>query len=284
MTKLREREAMEAEEARVDIRLTLDLQRPFLLVSWQTRDFGKVASRVMDRLIEETAGIEVAEIKPQGFFSFGGVRFQNDLVKVPEGIFRASEKKNLLMLKSDEPEFEHYQFLTTLLEFAVSHYQVRKIYTLNGTVSFTAHTLPRRILTVFNQPELKEELHGDGLEALTWEGPPALSSYLLWTARGKGIPAASLWLEVPFYLAGGEDPQAIKTALSFLDRQFDLELNLGSFDGKIRDQSERLSQLRKENVDVDQWIHLLEAGEMLEEEDQSKLTKEVRDCLSRGRG
>jgi predicted ATP-grasp superfamily ATP-dependent carboligase len=275
---------MEAKEARVDIRLTPDLQGPTLLVSWQTRDFGKVASRVMDRLIEETAGIEVAEIKPQGFFSFGGVRFENDLVKVPESIFRASAKRNLLMLKSNEPEFEHYQFLTTLLEVAVSHYRVRKIYTLNGTLSLTAHTLPRKILAVFNQPELGEEVRAGGAEALTWEGPPALSSYLLWTARGKGIPAASLWLEVPFYLASGEDPQAIKTALSFLDRKFDLGLDPGSFDGEIRDQSERLSQLRKENVDVDRWIHLLETGETLEEEDQFKLTKEVRDCLSRGRG
>jgi predicted ATP-grasp superfamily ATP-dependent carboligase len=269
------------EEARVDIHLTPDLQRPSLIVSWQTRDFGKVGSRVMDFLGEETAGIEIAEIKPQPFFSFGGVRFEDDLVKVPESKFRASEKKNLLMLKSHEPEFEHYQFLTILLEFAVSRHQVRKIYTLNGTLSLTAHTLPRRILTVFNQPELKEELQGDGSEALTWEGPPALSSYLLWTARGKGIPAASLWLEIPFYLAPGEDPQAIKTALSFLDRRFDLGLDLGGFDADIRDQNEKLSQLRGENVDVDRWIHLLETGETLEEEDQLKLTKEVGDHLNK---
>jgi proteasome assembly chaperone (PAC2) family protein len=275
---------MEVEEPQANLYLTPHLQGPSLIVSWQTRDVGKVASRVIDFLSEKTDGIDVGEIKPQGFFSFGGVRFENDLVKVPESKWRASEQKNLLMLKSDEPEFDHYLFLTTLLDMAVSHFQVRRIYTLNGSLSPRPHTFPRRILTVFNQPEIREELQGDGLEGLTWEGPPALSSYLLWTAREKGIPAASLWLEVPFYLAGGEDPQAIRTALAFLDRKFDLGLNLGGLDLEIQDHKEKLSQLREENGDVDRWIHLLETGETLEEEDQIKLTKEVRDHLSKGQG
>jgi predicted ATP-grasp superfamily ATP-dependent carboligase len=243
-----------------------------------------MASRVVDTLSEGPASLEVAEIKPQRFFSLGGVRFENDLVKIPESIFRASEKRNLLLLKSDEPEFEHDQFLSTLLEFATSRYRVSRIYTLNWTISLTPHTLPRRILTVFNQPELKEEVRGEGLEALSWKGPPALSSYLLWAARGKGIPAVSLWLEIPFYLASGEDPQAIKTALSFLNRRFDLRMDPSRFDREIREQNEKLSRLRSEHADVDRWIHLLEAGETLEEEDQLKLTNEVRDLLSRDKG
>jgi proteasome assembly chaperone (PAC2) family protein len=156
------------EKAPVEINQTCQLQNPFLLISWQTRDIGKLASKVVDFLIEKIGGQEIAEIKPLGFFSFGGVRFKEDLVQAPESKFWACEKNNLLIFKSDEPEFEYYKFLNTILELAEYHGQVKELYTLSGAISFTAHTHPRRILTVFNQPELKERLRDYGLDEMTW--------------------------------------------------------------------------------------------------------------------
>jgi proteasome assembly chaperone (PAC2) family protein len=222
---------------------------------------------------------EIAELKPFGFYSFGGIRFKRDLVQIPVSHFWACEKKNLLIFESDEPEFEYYQFLNTVLECAESHFRVKDVYTLNGTFSFIAHTQPRRILTVFNQNEFKESLQAYDLEALTWEGPPALSSYLLWIANRRGIPGMSLWVEIPFYLAEREDPQAIKVTLSFLNKRFNLGLDLSEFDLRIRNQHERIARLREENPEINDTIRRLENGLMLNEEEQLKLTKEVRDLL-----
>jgi hypothetical protein len=36
---------------------------------------------------------------------------------------------------------------------------------------------------------------------MDWEETPAISTYLLWAARKRGIPGAGLWLQIPFYLA-----------------------------------------------------------------------------------
>jgi proteasome assembly chaperone (PAC2) family protein len=275
------KEVRGVEKAPVEINQTCQLQNPFLLISWQTRDIGKLASKVVDFLIEKIGGQEIAEIKPLGFFSFGGVRFKEDLVQAPESKFWACEKNNLLIFKSDEPEFEYYKFLNTILELAEYHGQVKELYTLSGAISFTAHTHPRRILTVFNQPELKERLRDYGLDEMTWEGPPAISSYLLWVAQRRGIPGVSLWPEIPFYLAAGEDPQAIKIILSFLNRRFNLDLDLERLNLEIEDQNEKIVQLRREHPEIDQYISRLESGLKLDEEEQFKLVKEVYEILGK---
>ncbi len=261
---------------------TPHLQSPSLIVGWQTQDIGKLGSKVIDFLKEKLGGQEIAEIKPLGFFQFGGVRFKDDLVQVPESKFWVCEKNNLLIFKSDEPEFGHYKFLNAILDFAENHCQAKELYTLNGAISFTAHTNPRRILTVFNQSELKNRLEDYGLEDMTWEGPPAISSYLLWLAKRRGISGVSLWPEIPFYLASREDPQAIKLTLSFLNRKFEFGLDLGGFDLEIRDQNEKIAQLRRENAEINQYINLLESGHRLDEEGQLKLAQEVYELLGKG--
>jgi len=270
---------MAAEKAPVEIYQTPNLDHPSLLIGWQTHELGKLASTVIHFLNEKMGGREIAELKPFGFYSFGGIRFKHDLVQIPVSHFWACEKKNLLIFKSDEPEFEYYQFLNKALEWAESHFQTKDVYTLNGTFSFIAHTQPRRILTVFNQNEFKEGLQGYEIEELTWEGPPALSSYLLWIANRRGIPGMSLWVEIPFYLAEREDPQAIKATLSFLNKRFNLDLDLSEFDLRVRNQHERIARLREENAEINDTIRRLEDGLMLNDEEQLKLTKEVHDLL-----
>ena len=187
-----------------------------------------------------------------------------------------------MIFRSDEPEFEDYKFLNSILDFAEHHCQAKELYTLSGTISLIAHTHPRRILAVFNQPEFKENLQGYGLVEMTWEGPPAISSYLLWVAKRRGIPGVSLWPEIPFYLATREDPHAIKLTLSFLNRRFNLGLDLGGFDLEIRDQDEKIAQLRRENTEINKYISQLESGFGLDEDEQLKLAEEVYELLGKG--
>ncbi len=256
------------------------LQSPSLIVFWKTRDFGGLGSRVIEFLIEKLGGQEIAEIKPLGFFSFGGVRFKNDIVQTPESKFWACEKANLLIFQSDEPVFDHDSFLNFVLDFAEHYHHVREIYTVSGAIFLIPHTKPRRVLTVCNQSEIRERLQGYGTEGMTWQGPPAMSSYLLWIAKRRGIPGVSLWPEIPFYLATGEDPEAIKVTVSFLNRRFNLDLNTEAFDSEVRNQREKLAQLRGENPEVDQHITKLESGAALDEEEQMKLSQQVQEYLA----
>jgi len=271
--------AKRVEKDRVKIYKTPRLQSPSLIVSWRTRDIGKLGSKVIDFLNEKLGSEEIAEINPSGFFAFGGAQFKNDLVQVQESKFFSSERNNLLIFQSDEPAFQHHHFLSSVLDFAEYYCQANELYTLSGAASLVAHTRPRRILAVFNQSALQGRLKGYDLEDMTWEGPPVISSYLLWIAKGKGLPGVSLWPEIPFYLADREDPQAIKLALSFLNRRFDLGLGLEGFDKEISNQNERIARLRSEDVEIDKYITRLETGLQLDEEEQLKLTSKVYEIL-----
>ncbi|MEW6214714.1 MAG: PAC2 family protein, partial [Nitrospirota bacterium] len=178
-----------------------DFQNPSLIVGWQTQDAGKLGTRVIDFLNEKLGGQEIARIKPVDFFSLSGVRIENNVARIPESKFFACEKNNLLLFKSDEPENEQYMFLDSVLEIARYSCKIKDLYTVNGNPSLISHTMPRRILTVFNQPEFGRDIGKYGFLGMYYEGHPAMSSFLLWVAKRRNILGASIWVDIPFYLA-----------------------------------------------------------------------------------
>jgi len=281
LTTVSKREETRVEKGPFEIHRVPRLEAPYLIVSWRVNDPGDVGSQVTDFLIEKLGGQEIAEIKPLGFFMFGGVRFKGDLVQVPEGKFWVCEKQSLLIFRSDEPAFEHHTFLNLILDFAESHCHAKEFYTVNGAISSIPHSHSRRLLTVFNQSEFKTSLSEYGLEGMSMEGPPAISSYLLWVAKRREIPGVSLWPEIPFYLAAVQDAEAAKRVLSFLNHRFNLALDLGRFEIGAMVQNERIAQLRRENAETDQMVHRLENGESLNEEEQLKLTRDIYDVLKK---
>jgi proteasome assembly chaperone (PAC2) family protein len=255
--------------------------KPALIVSWQNHDIGELGSSITDFLNEQLGAEKIAEIKPPGFFSFGGAAFKDDLLQFPESKFWACDKSDLLVFRSEEPKYECYKFLNAVLDFAEHYCHIKELYTVSGTVSLSAHTTPRRILAVYNQAEFQKALQGYGLEDMTWEGPPAISSYLLWVAGRRGIPGVSLWPEIPFYVASGEDPAAIKLTLSFLDSRFNLGLDLEEFDLDIGNQNEKIALLRADNAEINEYINQLETGLTLNEEEQVKLARAVYEVLQK---
>lgn len=258
-------------------------QNPPLLVGW-SQDIGKLGPKVIDYLNKKLGTEEFGEIEPTGFSSFGGVQIEDDVIQFPERKFYSCDRNNLLIFKSSLPRYEHYKFLSSVLDFAQHYCKVNKLYTIGGIVSLMAHTAPRRILTVVNQPKLKEMLREYGLETSTnYQTPrgerPTLSSLLSWLAKGRNIAGVNLWTEVPFYLAAVEDLRAIKYTLRFLDKRFDLNMDFGDLDLKIERQNKRIKQLREQNLEINKYIEMLEGGIMLSEDENEHLTKEMTEFL-----
>jgi proteasome assembly chaperone (PAC2) family protein len=255
------------------------LRTPSLIVGWQSHDVGRLGSKVIHFLNEKLECQKIAEIKPLSFFPLGGAAFRDNLIQTQGSSFWASRKGNLLIFETEEPQYEWHRFLTAVLNFAQDFCDVKDLYTISGTVSLIAHTTPRRTLAVYNQAAFQEMLRGYGLEDMTWEGPPAISSYLLWVAERWGVPGVSLWPEIPFYLASAEDPAAAKLILSFLDVRFNLGLDFRGLDLEARNQNEKIAWLRKENAEINKYVNWLESGLSLNEEEQVSLAREVHEVL-----
>jgi len=257
-----------------------EFENPSLIVGWN-KDAGKLSSKVIEYLNRKMKSKSFCEIEPTTFFSLGGVAVENNIARFPESKFYYSERSDLVIFDGSEPQFERYRFLNAILDVAKHHCKVKELLTISGTVSPIAHTSSRRILAVFNQQGFQEKLRSYGLEDMNWQGPPAISSYLLWVAERRGVPAVSLWLEIPFYLAASEDFQAIKLTLSFLDERFNLELDLTELDEKISNQNKKITQLREEDSEINKFIGMLESELSLSEVEQMELTTKVNELLEK---
>ena len=255
-------------------------ENPSLIVGWQ-EDSGKLSPKVIEYLNKKIKSKSFCEIEPVDFSSLAGVAIENNIAQFPESKFYYSQRNDLVIFKGSEPRFERYKFLNAIADLAQRYCKIKELYTISGTISPIAHTSPRRISAVFNQQEISESHRGYGLEDMNWEGPPAISSYLLWIAKNRGIPGVSLWPEIPFYLAASEDFQAIKITLSFLDKKFNLGLDLAELDEEIRDQNIKIDELREEDPEINKYIGMLESELTLSEEEQVELTMKVTKLLEK---
>ncbi len=260
----------------------IPLSNPTLMVGWQTQDVGNVGTGVISFLQQNCGGEETAEIDPLGFFAFEGAIFKEDLIQIPQSKFWASTESNLLLFSSDEPMYGKYDFLNTILDYCQERHQISRLYSFNGNPSYTTHTKRRRLLLVCNRESFRDDFpENSNLEHASWEGPPAMSTYLLWMAQKKGIAGATLWVEVPFYLATQEDPLAIKSILNLLDPRANLNLDLAALDQKISRQHRLLRELSESDPEVCSTLEKLEGGDedSLDENEQMALTKKVYEYL-----
>jgi proteasome assembly chaperone (PAC2) family protein len=270
----------------VKIYKELDLRRSSFVLCWR-EDVGNLGLGVTGYLNQKLKGQEFAEIEPEDFFLLGGVAIKGNLAQFPESKFYTCQKHELVVFQSDSPVAEWYKFLNSVLDVAEHHCRVKELYILGAMVSVSAHTTPRELLAVVNSAEMKEALSQYDLALdLDYQTPPGerptLNSFLLWIAKGRNIPGASLWVPIPFYLAAVEDAQAQKKVLSFLNERLDLKIDFSDLDQKIREQNEQLALARSRFPQIDDYINRLESNLMLSEEENGELIKQIEDFLREG--
>jgi predicted ATP-grasp superfamily ATP-dependent carboligase len=262
-----------------------ELQDSSLIVGWR-EDVANLGTMVVDYLNKKLGTEEFGEIEPENFFPLGGVAVENNIAQFPESKFYSSPEKNLVILKSNAPRVEWHKFLNSALDVAEHYCHVKELYAIGGMVSLSAHTAPREILPVTNLPTMTKALDqynlAGGMEYETPPGQrPTLSSFLLWVAQNRSIPAASLWVPMPFYLLATEDAAACKKVVDFFDKKLNLGIDLRDLDEAVARQNEKLSQIRFSFPEVDSYIRNLESNVALTQEDSEKLAKEIEEYLRR---
>ena len=190
------------------------LRKPTLVVGWES-DTAQVGVAVTDYLIKKLDMQAFCSINPVDFFPLGGVSIENDIVQFPQSTFYACQEHNLIIFRSAIPRYEWHKFLNLIIDVAQEHCRVKEMYAVGGMVTLTPHTIPRDSWATFSSPQIKKTLTSYQLSRdMDFETPPGsrptLNSYLLWIAKTRDIPAANIWVPVPFYLMSNDDPSSQK--------------------------------------------------------------------------
>lgn len=255
------------------------LQQPALIVIWN-HEVGGLSKSLVANLEKRLEWECIEEIEPAGFFSLSGVEVKNDLIQFPTSRFYSCLKKNVFFFVSHAPSREPYEFLTQLLDLSIDHYGIKELYPTGGVVTSVTHTSPRQVFGIVNSRTLSEVLAQCGVETgMDYQTPPgggtSLSNYLLWISKTRNLTGSTLWVEVPFYLAGVRDPSASKRLLEVLDIKFSLELDFRPIDSAIDRLNADIQELKTQNTEVSRCIELLERGIALSEGEGETLSREI---------
>jgi predicted ATP-grasp superfamily ATP-dependent carboligase len=258
-----------------------DISSSSLIVGWG-EDAANVGEQVADFLRQKLGGKAFAEIEPPGFFPLDGVAVEDNVAGFPQSTFYSCQK-GLVVLKSDPPRSNWYKFLNALMDVA-ERCHAKEVYIVGGMISAIPHTTPRRLLAIANTPEMKEVLDQHGLASdmdfQTSQGQlPTISSYLLWVAKRRNIPAASIWVPIPFYLVSNEDPRARRVLAEIFDERFELGIDFGELDEETARQNRKIAEIRSHSAEIDSYILKLETNLSLNQEESQKLVNAIQEGL-----
>ena len=268
------------EKVQYEIIRTSRIKKPALIIGWKSKDVGGLGEGAVDFLIEKLDGQEIGKVNPVGFFSLSGVKIAHDIATMHECTFYACEDSNLLLLKTDEPDEDTFAFLNVLLDVAES-FETREFFTVNGNPAMISHSQTRQMLSVSNDPDFSETLEQYGLSKLYYEGAPALSSFLLWTAQRRTVSGASIWIDSPFYLAQLQDVQALYLALDFFNRKYSLGLPLDELYTRVKNQNVKIEKFLEEVPELRKNISLLESGILLDQKEQMIIVQRFNDFFGK---
>jgi proteasome assembly chaperone (PAC2) family protein len=259
------------------------LNNPTLVVSWEA-DAAYLGENVTKFLLNNLDAKPFCEIDPVEFFPLGGVIVKNDIIRFPRSTFFACPEHDLIIFYSTIPEYEWAKFFNLILDIVQKYYQGKEMYALGTTITLATHTATRDCWATSNSDQIKNNLIPfilpDEMDIDTPSGnQPTLNSFLLWTAKTRNFPAASLWIPVPFYLNTAEDPKAYQNVLGFLDSRLKLGLNFKDIYDSVTKQNKKLTRLRQSSAEINSYFYKLERNTKLSNEEYEKLYRVVDDYL-----
>jgi predicted ATP-grasp superfamily ATP-dependent carboligase len=248
--------------------LPSDLRQPVLLVAFSGwNDAAESATTALRFLCRAMRMRRVAVIQSEEFYHFGltrpEVRFQEGSrtireVHWPTTDFFMSEEaaigRDLIVGIGTEPHLKWQTFCGHILDLA-QQARVSLVITLGALLADVPHTRPIRISGVASDAELGRRFQ---TSPTRYEGPTGILGVLIDACRRVGLPAASLWANVPHYISEVSNPHAVlallRRVLDFLEWQTDLaELTEGA-----EEFDRQLARIMTQKPEVAKYIQELE--------------------------
>jgi proteasome assembly chaperone (PAC2) family protein len=245
------------------------LNAPVLITAFAGwNDAAQAATSAVRYLRDAWEAPFCAEVNPEEFINFAEQRPQ---IAITDGLLReitwpANEcfysrregaEHDFVLLLGVEPNLRWRLFSDTVLEM-IRRLDVSMVITLGGLLADVPHTRPVRVTGSASNVRAVERLEGLTLSTSRYEGPTGIVGILHDVFRREGIPAASIWANVPHYISAAANPKATVALLDRLDGLFSLALDLGELRGAAERFEAEVSEAVAGDADAAAYVRGLE--------------------------
>jgi proteasome assembly chaperone (PAC2) family protein len=249
------------------------LNRPVLLLAvagWN--DAGCAATFAAKFLVQRLAAHTFASLDPETFYNFieqrPHVRLRNEEREItwPANEFSYARHPGLvqdvIIGLGVEPNLRWRAYADAILHI-VQECKVELVVTLGALLADVAYSRPVRLTGLASDPALAQRLH---LSVSKYEGPTGIIGVLDDCCRRKGLPAISIWANVPHYLAASPNVKASLALVRRVVTLLDFHTELGDLERAAAEFDTRVSQVLAADPKVAEYVRQLEERDTEEDE------------------
>lgn len=248
------------------------LRRPVLIVAFGGwNDAGEAASTAVRFLCQQMSAQKFASLDPEEFYVFANqrpqVRFtvgeQREIIWPANDFWYVQEPTQLqdvVLALGNEPHLKWRTYVQSVLDLA-RQCGVSLVISLGALLAEVVHSRPVRLTGVATDPDLAARLR---LVGSRYEGPTGIVGILNDGCRREGLPAMSLWANVPHYLQGVANPKATLALVRRVLMVLEWTMELGELESAAKEFEGRVGQAVSSDSQLATYVRQLEEQQRLE--------------------
>jgi len=243
------------------------LERPTVVLALQPWiDVGSVGTMALAFLEEAWGAQHLAQLSRPGLF-YDFTRYRPNLyrrgdrreVSVPNTFVRYchAQERDWLLVHALEPHSHGEDYVKSLVEL-MARVGAGRYCLIGSYYGPVPHTRPLVVTGSATEPALLERMRRAGVRESRYEGPTTILTLATEQARGRGIEALSLLVQVPAYAQLERDYRGLVELLQALERVLEVELPLQRLWQEAERQYASLDEQVRRDPRLRGWVEDLE--------------------------
>ena len=242
------------------------LVNPVLLASFEGwNDAAESASGALTHLTTVWDAPQIGELDPDEYYDFQ-VNRPSISVDVSPGVSRVTwpttrfyaakleNGRDVVLMRGVEPNMRWRGFCEEILA-ACQTLGIEMVITLAALLGDAPHTRPVPVKGTSIDPRMRARLH---LEPSSYSGPTGIVGVFQDACAQVGLPAASFWAAVPYYVAQPPCPKATLALLRKVEDVLDVAVPMRDLPDEARAWQDGVDELAAEDQEVADYVRSLE--------------------------
>jgi predicted ATP-grasp superfamily ATP-dependent carboligase len=242
------------------------LRSPVVVVSFEGwNDAGDGASTATSFLAKVWDARPIGEIDPEEFVDFTDTRPE---VRIVEGETRQtvwpatvfslasppSAQRDVVLVRGFEPHLRWRSFCSLLVD-AVRTLGAEQVVTVGALLAEVAHTRPVPLSATSSDARMVQRL---SLAPSRYEGPTGIVGVLHTAFAEAGVPAATLWASVPYYVPQITSAKAALALVATLERVLGFAVDTSELEKAAAEYEREVDELVAADDDIAAYVARLE--------------------------